>query len=56
MSRGQSFCDPVTRPVDESTIGLARNVMRAGLWPILAAARLAENPAAASFSTMAASP
>src|SRR6266478_9283248 len=34
----------------------AIKVMRAWLWPILAAARRAENPAAASLASMAASP
>ena len=35
--------------------GRAMNVMRAALWPILAAARRAENPLAASFPIIAAS-
>src|SRR5215470_4321635 len=34
----------------------AMKVMRAWLWPILAAARRAENPAPASLASMAASP
>ena len=35
--------------------GRAMNVMRAALWPILAAARRVENPLAASFPIIAAS-
>lgn len=35
---------------------VARNVMRAGLWPIFAGARRAEKPAAASFCITSASP
>ena len=35
--------------------GRARKVMRTGLWPILAAARCAEKPAAASLATISAS-
>ena len=41
-----------TRP---SHTGRAMNVMRAALWPILAAARRAENPLATSFPIIAAS-